>query len=195
VHEPFDLVVFIATGEDQGRFLHVPWWDGDAPDRGPIVPKPIHEPNQYVELPIDEDLDLARPVIVKIHGGPAFDAPPEFQLRDNFVVTEDDYISYLSHGTVESLIPTQILGKLKASHYLFLGHGMRHWSVRVFLRRVWSGQTHLGAKSWAVQRDLDTVEMEFWEKFDVERITVPLPTYVSELGAALARPREARAVR
>jgi hypothetical protein len=194
-HEPFDLVVFIANGEHKGRFLHVPWWDGDSPDRGPIEPKPIDDPSGFIDLPIDEELDLTRTVIMKIHGGPAYDAPREFQLKDNFVVTEDDYITYLSRGTVESLVPTQILGKLRESHYLFLGHGMRHWSVRVFLRRIWAEQQHLGAKSWAVQRSLDTVEMEFWERFDVERITVPLSTYVRELGAQLARPRGAPAAR
>ena len=62
-------------------------------------------PNQYVELPIDEDLDLARPVIVKIHGGAVHDAPPSSSSRHNFVVTEDDYIGYLSQSPVESLDP------------------------------------------------------------------------------------------
>ena len=186
VHEPFDLVVFIAAGEHKGHFLHVPWWDGDGPEPGPIM-----VPNSYVKLPIDEDLDLARTVIVKIHGGPVYDAPREYQLKDNFVVTEDDYIGYLTRSPVESLIPVQILNKLRESHYLFLGYGMRHWSLRVFLRRIWTEQ-HLGAKSWAIQRTLDTVETEFWEKFDVERITAPLSTYVGELGDHLAQPSTTR---
>jgi hypothetical protein len=186
VHEPFDLVVFMATGDHKGRFLHVPWWDG-----GGVEPEPIMVPNKYDKLPIDEDLDLARSIIVKIHGGPVYDAPRAYQLRDNFVVTEDDYIGYLSRSRVESLIPVQILNKLKASHYLFLGYGMRHWSLRVFLRRIWAEQ-HLGAKSWAIQRTLDTVETEFWEKFDVERIIAPVSAYVRELGDHLAQPSEAR---
>ena len=186
VHEPFDLVVFIATGEHKGHFFHVPWWDGDGPEPGPIM-----VPNSYVKLPIDADLDLARTVIVKIHGGPVYDAPREYQLKDNFVVTEDDYIGYLTRSPVESLIPVQILNKLRESHYLFLGYGMRHWSLRVFLRRIWTEQ-HLGAKSWAIQRNLDTVETEFWEKFDVERITAPLSAYVGELEDHLAQPSETR---
>ena len=187
VHEPFDLVVYMARGEHRGRFLHVPWWD-----EGGIEPEPITVPNKYDKLPIDEDLDLARTVIVKIHGGPVYDAPAEYRLSDNFVVTEDDYIGYLSRSRVESLIPVQILNKLKQSHYLFVGYGMRHWSLRVFLRRVWTEQ-HLGVKSWAVQRRLDPVEAEFWEKFDVERIIAPLSAYVAELGEQLAQPAEAAA--
>jgi TIR domain/SIR2-like domain len=187
MHEPFDIVVFIARGEHKGRFLHVPWWDGDGPEPGPIT-----VPNSYIKLPIDGDLDLARTVIVKIHGGPVYDAPREYQLRDNFVVTEDDYIGFLSRNPVESLIPVQILNKLRESHYLFLGYGMRHWSLRVFLRRIWTDQ-HIGAKSWAIQRTLDTIDTEFWEKFDVERISAPLSAYVGELEDQLAQPSETRA--
>ena len=185
-HEPFDLVVFMATGEHRGRFLHVPWWDGEGSE-----PRPILVPNSYVDLPIDEELDLQRTVIVKIHGGPVYDAPPAFQLRDNFVITEDDYIGYLSRSPIESLIPLQILNKLRESHYLFLGYDMRHWSLRVFLRRLWSEQ-HLGAKSWAVQRTLDALAAEFWERFDVERITAPLSAYVGELQQYVRSASEAR---
>jgi hypothetical protein len=65
VHEPYDLAVFVATGEHRGRFIHVPWWDPD--ERGA---RPITVPNEYVDLPIDEDGQLERTVIVKLHGGP-----------------------------------------------------------------------------------------------------------------------------
>jgi hypothetical protein len=189
VHEPFDLLVFMATGENKGRFLHVPWWDGDG-----LEPKPIMVPNQYVDLPIDEDLELARTVLVKIYGGAVYEAPREYQLKNNFVVTEDDYIGYLSRSPVESLIPIQVLNKLRESHFLFLGYGMRNWSVRVFLRRIWSEQ-HLGAKSWAIQPSLGGVEREFWEKLDVERLEVPLSTYVNELEDQLAPPSGLRGER
>ena len=50
VHEPYDLVVFVATGEHSGRFVHVPWWDPEG--RGA---RPITVPNEYVDLPIDDD--------------------------------------------------------------------------------------------------------------------------------------------
>ena len=30
VHEPYDLVVFVATGEHSGRFVHIPWWNPDS---------------------------------------------------------------------------------------------------------------------------------------------------------------------
>ena len=137
-------------------------------------------PNSYVGLPMDDEDYLERTVIVKIHGGPVHDAPRAFQVVDNFVVTEDDYIGYLSRSPIEGLMPLQILNKLRRSHYLFLGYGMRNWSLRVFLRRLWASRA-CGSKSWAVQRTLPAVETEFWERFDVERIVAPLSGYVAEL--------------
>jgi hypothetical protein len=180
VHEPFDLAVFMAGGEHKGRFLHIPWWDGQG-----CEPGPIRDPNAYVEFPIDDDLELARTVIVKIHGGALHDAPAEYQLKNNFVITEDDYIGYLSRSPVESLIPLQILDKLRESHFLFLGYSVRDWSLRVFLRRIWSEQKP-SAASWAIQPGLDKLDHGIWEKLDVERFDFPLARYVSELESRMA---------
>jgi SIR2-like domain len=173
--EPFDLAVFLAAGEDKGRFFHIPWWDGSGQ-----VPGAIRTPNKYVGFPIDEYGELSRTVIVKIHGGALHDAPPEYQLKHNYVITEDDHIGYLSRNPIQSLVPFQILEKLLESHFLFLGYGVRNWSLRVFLWRIWSEQAP-GANSWAIQRSLDKVDRGFWEKLDVERYQAPLSAYVHEL--------------
>jgi hypothetical protein len=180
--EPFDLAVFMAAGEDKGRFFHVPWWDGSGQ-----VPGAIRIPNKYVDFPIDEYGELSRTVIVKIHGGALHDAPQEYQLKHNYVITEDDHIGYLSRNPIQSLVPVQILEKLLESHFLFLGYGVRDWSLRVFLWRIWSEQAP-GANSWAIQQSLDKVDRGFWEKLDVERYQAPLATYVDELEKHLAGP-------
>lgn len=181
VSEPYDLAVFIAEGEHKGRFLHIPWWDGGAQKA-----TPISIPNEYVEFPIDEDGELERTVIVKVHGGAVADALGTYRLRDNYVITENDYIGYLSRSPVESLIPLQILNKMRESHFLFLGYGMRDWNLRVFLQRIW-GEQRLGARSWAIQWDTDEVENEFWEEFGVDLYDTRLPDYVSELETCIER--------
>jgi SIR2-like domain/TIR domain len=181
VHEPHDLAVFVASGEHRGRFLHVPWWDPD--DRGA---RPITVPNEYVDLPIDEDGQLERTVIVKLHGGPADLGAGGPRLRDNFVITEDDYIGYLTQSPVESLIPVQILNKIRDSHFLFLGYGMRSWSVRVFLQRVW-GEQQLEARSWAVDPAPDLIERGVWEHFGVTVVEEPLADFLNELNREFGR--------
>jgi hypothetical protein len=181
VHEPYDLVVFIATGRHNGRFVHIPWWDPESRDA-----RPITMPNEYVDLPIDEDGVLERTVIVKLHGGAADLGPGWPQLRDNFVVTEDDYIGYLTQSPVESLIPLQILNKLRDSHFLFLGYRMRDWSLRVFLQRVW-GEHPLEARSWAVDRAPDVVERELWDHFGVKVVEEPVAEFMHQLDVELGR--------
>jgi len=175
LHEPYDLVVFVASGRHHGQFVHVPWSDRDG--RGA---RPITVPNEYVELPIDEEGVLERTVIVKLHGGAADLGPDLPPLRDNFVVTEDDYIGYLTQSPVESLIPLQILNKIRDSHFLFLGYRMRDWSVRVFLQRIW-GEHPLEARSWVVDPRLDLVERQLWDHFGVKVIDEPVGEFLSQM--------------
>jgi len=179
--EPFDLAVCIAAGPDRGRFLHIPWYD--AEDR---VVEPIARPNEYVEFPIDEYGDLTRTVIVKVHGGAVHDAPPGLRVPTGFVITEDDYIGYLSESSVENLIPTQLLNKLRDSHFLFLGYGVREWSLRVFLRRVWH-EGEPGATSWAVQTGANELDDDFWRTLEVERFALAPADYLADLQQCLRR--------
>jgi hypothetical protein len=182
VHEPYDLVVFVAAGDHRGRFVHVPWWDPDG--RGA---RPITVPNEYVDLPIDEDGALERTVIVKLHGGGVDLGPSGPHLRDNFVITEDDYIGYLTQSPVASLIPLQILNKIRDSHFLFLGYRMRDWTLRVFLQRIW-GEQQVDARSWAVEEPgLDAVEHELWDHFGVRVVEQAVPKLLNEVEDALGR--------
>ena len=178
-HEPYDLAVYMASGEERGKFVHFPYDD--------VAPKTISSPNAYAAFPIDEYGELARTVIVKIHG--AVDGSlGEFRWRENYVITEDHYIDYLSRSPVESLVPIQILDKLRESHCLFLGYTIRDWSLRVFLKRIW-GRRPLGAKSWAVEPDVDILEREFWTHSNVDVFSAAPVDYLDWLGARL----EARA--
>ena len=77
-------------------------------------------------------------------------------------------------------MPVQILAKLTDSHCLFLGYSMRDWNVRVFLKRIWQDEP-LGSKSWAIQRDPDVLEKDFWSQSHVDVFAAPLEQYVEEL--------------
>ncbi len=169
-NEPYDLTVYMASGSDRGRFVHFPF-DGD--------PEPINVPNRYAKLPIDENGEVQRSLIVKIHG--AVDGSSgAYRWKDNYVITEDQYIEYLSHSPVESLVPVQILDRLTGAHCLFLGYSMNDWNLRVFLNRIWQGAP-IPAKSWAIERDPGILESDFWRHSGVDLLTAPLAEYVAEL--------------
>jgi hypothetical protein len=152
--EEFDVVAYVASGRDRGRFAHV------APDGSTHV---IDLPNTYVsQLSLER-----RTVILKLHGGVGV---------ESFVVTEDDYIAYDVAGS----LPVGIGAKLSRSHFLFLGYGMRDWSLRLVLTRMVGGDAH-PYRSWAVVPQARPLERQFWRARDVDLLEQPLDEYVDAL--------------
>ena len=171
--EPYDLAVYMASGPDKGKFVHFP-------SEG--TPEAITHPNSYTKLPIGVDYELERTVIIKIHG--AVDGSVgDYRWKENYVITEDHYIDYLSKSPIEDLVPVQVLDKLRDSHCLFLGYPVRDWNLRVFLKRIW--EEPLGARSWAVEPDPDTLERIFWAQSNVDLYAGDLSDYVDQLQAQL----------
>ena len=173
--EPYDLAMYMASGPDKGKFVHFPYGGS---------PQSISAPNAYGKFPIGDYGELERTVLVKIHG--AVDGNVgDYRFKENYVITQDHYIDYLSRSPVESLVPVQILDKLRDSHCLFLGYTIRDWNLRVFLKRIWRGEP-LGARSWSVEPDPDMLEKEFWSQSCVDLYTADLADYVSRLGGRLS---------
>ncbi|MDQ2984061.1 MAG: SIR2 family protein [Actinomycetota bacterium] len=171
--EPFDVVSYIAEGEEQGHFLHCP------PDEEARV---IDIPNEYAGLPVDERGNpQERTVILKIHGAVDRDDPS----RDSYVITEDNYIDYLTRSEISSLVPASLVAKLKNSHLLFLGYSMRDWNLRVILHRIW-GEQKLNFASWAIQLHPDPMEQQFWNLRGVQIFDVSLADYVTAMDEQLA---------
>ena len=170
--EPYELLWYEAKkGSTCGRFIH----RGDA---GPIV---VERPNEYDGLGGGD-----RTVILKLHG--AVDrSNPE---GDSYVITEDDYIEYLTRSDISRQIPVTLKQRMSDSHFLFLGYSLRDWNLRVILHRIW-GEQSLAVKSWAIQREepnpkLSEVEQRLWtDRGDVDVLYVPLDEYVSRLQQAI----------
>jgi DNA-binding SARP family transcriptional activator len=166
--EEFDVVAYVATGRNRGRFWHL------APSERPRV---IEIPNTYAtELSLER-----RPVVLKLHGGVDRDTAREWE---SFVVTEDDYIDYLARDELANLIPVALTAKLRRSHFLFLGYALRDWNLRVLLNRLW-GEEKVGYRSWAVQPEAPPLEVESWRRRDVDLFDVPLDEYVETLARRL----------
>lgn len=160
--EPFDLVTYVADGQGSGKFSHQP--PGEEP-------RLIEVPNRYRDVRHEE-----RPVILKISGGVDRKNPG----RDSYVITEDDFIEQLVRTDISSSIPVSLSAKLRRSHFLFLGHSLLDWNVRVTLRRIW-GEQFRGYKSWSVQLHPDRIEQELWRKRDVDILDASLDSYITAL--------------
>jgi DNA-binding SARP family transcriptional activator len=162
--EEFDVVSYLASGPNRGKFCHV------APGGDAHV---IEVPNRY-----STELDLRRrTVVLKLHGG--IDLAPE-RAWESFVVTEDDYIDYLPSLDLAAALPVALAAHLRRSHFLFLGYGMRDWNLRVVLNRLWGGAT-VSYRSWAIAATAAPAERAFWRARDIDLQEAELEEYVTAL--------------
>jgi SIR2-like domain len=159
--EPFDLVTYFSEPNQPGKFVH------QRPDGGQVA-NPKH--TKYRDFALEQ-----RSIILKIHG--AVDRADESS--DSYVITEDDYIDYLARE-MSKRIPAYLMARMKTSHFLFLGYGMRDWNLRVILRQIWSEEKRQFG-SWAIQRNPSEIDERFWERNGVEIIAVPLEDWVDRM--------------
>jgi hypothetical protein len=183
-NEPFDVVIYMGPGSDApGKFVHIPW------DRPAVT---IAVPNEYRELPIRRDMELERTLIVRTNGS-ADDPDVNYTWKDNYVVTEDHYIQYLSGSPLSGLIPGQIIEKLKSASYLFLGYTMADWRLRVFLKRLWPGERLGNGTHWAVERAPTRLEEKLCFAAGVKLYQSSLADYVDGLDEFLQASSRAQA--
>jgi hypothetical protein len=181
--EPYDVVWYEAKArsEHRGRFIHRPYQE---------APHVIAEPNSYA------DISEERPVILKIHGA----ADPDDASADSYVITEDDYLSYLTRSDISNELPATLKARLADSNFLFLGYSLSDWNLRVVLNRIW-GERQFASKSWAIQRyeqereKMYEIERKLWDdRGEVEPYYLELSEYVEKLGALIPEPATADAV-
>ncbi len=160
-------VVFYRPNEfSAGSFHHIQ--DGAA------RPVKIETANAY-----PHPFCVDQPTILKIHGSIDRSSPKEDAA---FVVTEDQYIDYLAHGALETLLPATLLAKLQNHYLLFLGYSLRDWNLRVFLRKLRNWNRF---RSWAVLPHFNDAEAKFWQHNGVDIVEMDLKEYVERLGKEL----------
>lgn len=206
-HEEFDLVSYMAAeGDSKGKFLHWSYaftptinrqsfeneeqfndevarerkeFDEQFWSRWPppgISSQLIKCSNEYTGVAIGK-----RPVILKIHGAVDRVTPPDLrEPLDSFVITDEDYIDYLTRADISTLVPMNVAAKFNWSNFLFLGYSLRDWNLRVILRRIW-GQQNLKNNSWAILLKPEDIDQIFWMKRDIQLINAALGDYVQEL--------------
>jgi hypothetical protein len=168
--EEYDVLIYVAEGPDQGKFRHI------APNAESVL---VEIPNKYDEISL-----AVRPVIAKIHGAVSRNAPDE--KMDSYVISEDNYIDYLTRTDIAELLPAGIASRMMRCHYLFLGYSLRDWNLRAILHRIHREQA-LRQNSWVVQHHPDPLEEKAWQRRNVETFDVDLVDFMEELGDLLRR--------
>lgn len=141
-NRPFHLVIY-RTGSP--TFL--------LKEHGACKPREVVA--NEVSLPIGEI-----PIVYKMHGA----CDPQDNEHDSYVITEDDYVEFLSRMTSQTAIPAVFAEPFRRSHFLFLGYGLRDWNLRVVLHKIWQNWPRRRYASWAIQHQAERLEREFWSR-------------------------------
>jgi hypothetical protein len=133
----------------------------------------------------------SRPVIwvYKIHGTARVKMQAEAgeELLDSIVLTEADYIDFLSRDVLKTM-PAQLAALLRRSSLLFLGYSLTDWNFRVLLQRIRQLQLRSEGSSprhWAFLLNVESVEEQFWRFRGVNVHALPLEDCLQSLRAAL----------
>ncbi|MBC7909362.1 MAG: SIR2 family protein [Pyrinomonadaceae bacterium] len=171
---PFDLVIHPTDRKDVEA--SVLWWKHGA-EKPEVV-----EPNQLI-------VDLkTTSVIYKMHGTVDRTA----QKWDSYVITEEDYVDFLSRMTGQTAVPAQFMRYFRSRYFLFLGYGLRDWNLRVVLKNL---RTALPAgedsedmeeedeevSSWAIQFKPSYLETKLWDARKVQIFDVDINEFVTQL--------------
>jgi SIR2-like domain len=142
----YDVVVHVTDASGGSEIL---WWKHDAPTPVDILAK-------------DLDIELSKTsVIYKMHG--AMDRTASH--RDHYVITEDDYVDFLSRLAKNSAIPNIFAEPFQRRPFLFLGYGLADWNLRVVLSRIEREMRRPGdIVSWAIEARPKPLERKLWVK-------------------------------
>jgi hypothetical protein len=185
----YDLVVHAA--DIRAQKASVQWW-----------PHGQHEPTMVP--PNELAIDLKRTtVIYKIHGSvhrpPLRTAEGREPVRDwdSYVITEDDYLEFLSRMTSQICIPHQFLRHFSKCHFLFMGYGLNDWNLRLLLKNLSSvlpadptdepqpaAMAHDGVEpdpSWAIQLRPSMLEKKLWDRRHVNIYDMAIDDFVARL--------------
>jgi hypothetical protein len=162
---PYDLVIHTTNINLGDQLL---WWK-----HGEAAPRQISPNKLYIDL-------NQSTVIYKMHG--AVDRLDGS--RDQYVITEDDYIEFLARMTRNKAIPAIFAEPFQTRHFLFLGYSLNDWNLRVVLNRLDKDVRKKMIRSWSVQFRARQIEKRFWQGRGVEVFDLNIDQFVSSLSRA-----------
>jgi CheY-like chemotaxis protein len=176
---PFDLFVVAidrpaAQAGVQGATLFRPAGEDDL--------KPVTGEQQLLDLELDGgQLRLKRTALFKMHGH----IDRRRGIEDTFVITEEDYISFLLGMGAGGLFPADLVTLMQMRTLLFLGYRLRDWNFRAWLDRA--RFIYSARRSYAVARDIEPAERDLWHQRKVEVFNGDLNEFVPRLDDALGQ--------
>jgi hypothetical protein len=167
--KPHHLVVYNASAPNLLLWEH-----------GADTPKTLTGQNDFPPLG-----DV--PVIFKMHGAP----DRRHSERDSYVITEEDYLEFLTRMQSHQAVPLTYAEHFRRSHFLFLGYGLGDWNLRVILHKIWKDRVRPATAgisnptkpraSWAIQHRVRELEQQFWSLRGLSIYEMSIEQFVQKL--------------
>ena len=175
--KPYDLVIHPTDRKDIGA--SVLWWRYQAKAPETVAPNKL-----FIEL--DKTT-----VIYKMHGT----VDRQLKQWDSYVITEEDYVDFLSRMMGQTAVPAQFMRHFRTRHFLFMGYGLNDWNLRVVLNNLRSvlpganeqpgeAEEEEDLRSWAIQFSPSDLEVELWSARKVRIYNVDINEFVKRMQEA-----------
>ncbi|HIK16411.1 MAG TPA: SIR2 family protein [Leptolyngbyaceae cyanobacterium M33_DOE_097] len=163
IQQPFDVIFYVADGDDQGKFMHQPYQEEAQ----------IIGVNDSARLPLRApwgDAPQPRPIILKLFG----------TWENNFVATEE-HMAYLV-STLKQNLPASLISILTKGNVLFMGYSPSDSDLQILMNCFWP-ENKIKNKSWLLhQSKPGDLEQEIWKTRNVELLDIPsVDDFVSQL--------------
>lgn len=175
---PYDLVVHPTDRKDYEA--SVLWWPHQTAEPETVRPNQL-----FIDL-------KTTTVIYKMHGT----VDRKLGKWDSYVVTEEDYVDFLSRMTGQTAVPPLFMRHFRTRNFLFLGYGLGDWNLRVMLKNLCAPPLAASTedeeiaedeeedgdlRSWAIQYKPSLLEQELWSNRGVKIYNVDINEFVSQL--------------
>lgn len=185
VGRPYDLVVHPTDRKDVKA--SVLWWKHGESEPAAVPPNQL-----YIDLETTT-------VIYKMHGT----VDRRERKWDSYVITEEDYVDFLSRMTGQTAVPALFMRHFRTRHFLFLGYGLGDWNLRVVLKNITGaagassapaedGEEEEDLRSWAIQFRPSVLETELWNARNVKIYDVDINEFAGKLREQAPAARGAR---
>jgi hypothetical protein len=176
--KPFHLVVHPTDRKDLAA--SVLWWKSGET-------KPTDYPPAKLPLSLSDTT-----IIYKMHGS----IDRQTRQWDSFVITEEDYVDFLSRMTGQSAIPARFMLHFRKRRFLFIGYGMRDWNLRVMFRNLKTALSHSEIepgkepatsisedelRSWAIQSKPSELEQMLWRARKVNIYDMEIDNFIAKM--------------
>lgn len=130
-----------------------------------------------------------RLVLYKIHGSFLHPDGNPGEGAGELLVTEEDYIRYLTIANVQGRgVPNIVAGLLKASTILFLGYSLEDWDFRtIFKSLIEPLERHAQFRSFAFQRKPSVHWTKFWSQKHVDIVDMDVSKFAEKLETKCAK--------